>query len=310
MGETVLVVDNEPDILRFVEVNLRLEGFEVLLAVDGEQALEVAFLERPDLVLLDVMMPGIDGFEVCRRLRSDSRTSHIPVIFLTARSLTADKVVGLTAGADDYVLKPFDPIELVARVRTTLQRAAELRAVSPVTGLPGNHRISLELARRLSAGEEFAVGYADVNDFKSFNDRYGFLRGDGLILLTAEVLQSALEAQAGGGWFLGHIGGDDFLLICHPDAIERVCETALAEFNRRVRGAYDPEDAEAGYLLLPDRQGVERRFPLATLSIGVASTRGRSYEDHRQIVEVATEMKRYVKSRRDGGGYAVDNRSD
>jgi DNA-binding response OmpR family regulator len=110
---------------------------------------------RPSLILLDVMMPGLDGFEVCRRLRADPRTSHIPVIFLTAKSMTADKVVGLTAGADDYVLKPFDPVELIARVRTTLQRAAELRATSPLTGLPGNHRIGIEISRRLAAGEDW-----------------------------------------------------------------------------------------------------------------------------------------------------------
>lgn len=115
-GNRILVVDNEADIRRFIEVNLRLEGFEVISAGDGEEGLARAFEFDPSLVLLDVMMPGIDGIEVCRRLRADPRSSHIPVILLTAKSLTVDKVVGLAAGADDYVLKPFDPMELVARV--------------------------------------------------------------------------------------------------------------------------------------------------------------------------------------------------
>src|SRR5688500_12629548 len=119
MRDTILVVDNEPDILRFVDVNLRLEGFDVVTAGDGEDALQMAFELRPAIIVLDVMMPKKDGFEVCRRLRADARTRMIPVIILTAKTTMIDKVVGLTAGADDYVLKPFDPIELVARVRTT-----------------------------------------------------------------------------------------------------------------------------------------------------------------------------------------------
>jgi diguanylate cyclase (GGDEF)-like protein len=310
MSDTILVADNEPDILRFVEVNLRLEGFEVALANDGTEALQRAFEVRPSLILLDVMMPGLDGFEVCRRLRADPRTSHVPVIFLTAKSMTADKVVGLTAGADDYVLKPFDPIELVARVRTTLTRAAELRATSPLTGLPGNHRINVEISRRLAAGEELAVVYADVNDFKSYNDRYGFLRGDSVILLTAEIIQQALAEHAGSERFIGHIGGDDFILVCHPDEVESVCEGAVQEFDRRIPSTYDPDDAERGYLELPDRQGDMRRFPLMTVALGVATTERREYCDHREMVEVATEMKSFLKRRRDVSAYAIDGRAD
>jgi CheY-like chemotaxis protein len=310
VSETILVVDNEPDILRFVEVNLRLEGFEVVLASDGHEGLERAFNVRPSLILLDVMMPGVDGYEVCRRLRADARTSHIPVIFLTAKSMTADKVVGLTAGADDYVLKPFDPIELVARVRTTLQRAAELRAASPVTGLPGNHRIGLELSRRLAEGGEFAVAYADVNDFKSYNDRYGFLRGDGVILLTADVLHSALVAHGGEGWFLGHVGGDDFVFACAPAQVVAVCEAVISEFDRRIPDAYDGADVARGYLELPDRRGQLQRYPLATISVGVATTERRSFGDHRELIEVATEMKQFLKAQRTGSSYAIDNRAD
>src|SRR5687767_7302630 len=131
--EVVLVADDDEDIVQFVEVNLRLEGFDVISATDGEQALKAAYDTMPDLVLLDVMMPRVDGFEVCQRLRSDSRTRNISVIMLTAKSLSADKVVGLTSGADDYIIKPFDPVELVARVKSALRRSREMRAVNPLT---------------------------------------------------------------------------------------------------------------------------------------------------------------------------------
>jgi len=135
--ETILVVDDDPDIARFVEVNLRSAGYEVAVAGDGEEALDKAAELRPDLVLLDVMMPRIDGFEVAQRLRRSPQTANTSIIMLTAKALSADKVTGLQSGADDYIIKPFDPIELLARVKGTLRRAKEMRNLSPLTGLPG-----------------------------------------------------------------------------------------------------------------------------------------------------------------------------
>src|SRR5919197_767212 len=213
MSDLVLIADDDRDIVRFVEVNLKLEGFRVATAHDGDDALAKALSLAPNLVLLDVMMPRMDGYEVCSRLRADGRSAHIPVIMLTAKSLSADKVLGLTAGADDYIIKPFDPMELVARVKTTLRRASEMRALSPLTGLPGANRIEDELVRRMERDTAMAVVYADLDNFKSFNDRYGFLRGDEVISLAAQVLRLAAQESAGPDGFVGHIGGDDFVAI-------------------------------------------------------------------------------------------------
>ena len=309
-ADRILVVDNEADIRRFIEVNLRLEGFDVVVAGDGDEALERACDSDPALVLLDVMMPGIDGIEVCRRLRADPRTSHIPVILLTAKSMTVDKVVGLAAGADDYVLKPFDPMELVARVQTTLKRAADLRGASPLTGLPGNHRIETEIARRLASDEPIAVAYVDLNDFKSYNDHYGFLAGDKVIKATAQVLRTALTLPGLDDSFLGHIGGDDFVMAFDPDAIDEVCQRALDAFDRMMPGMYAPADLERGYLETEDRRGEIQRYGLVTMAIGVTANVQRVFDDHREIVHVATEMKTYVKRTYTGvSAYAVDGRT-
>jgi diguanylate cyclase (GGDEF)-like protein len=308
MGETILVADNEPDILRFVEVNLRLEGFQVVTCLDGQEALDKAFALRPSLVLLDVMMPRLDGFEVCRRLRADVRTSHIPIIFLTAKSMTVDKVLGLTAGADGYVVKPFDPIELVARVTSTMKRAHELRGSSPLTGLPGNHRITAEIAERLARGEPMAVVYADLNDFKAYNDRYGFVRGDEVIVMTADVLSDALRSHAGAAAFVGHIGGDDFMFVCEPDLVEQVCKTIVEDFDRRITRFYDREDRARGYVEVPDRQNDLRKFPFVSISLGVAATDRRDYDDHRPLIEVAHEMKSFLKRTQRKSSYAIDER--
>src|SRR4051794_24719318 len=237
---TVLVVDDDVDIARFIEVNLRLEGFDVLVAHDGQEALEVIGDQLPDLALVDVMMPRIDGVELTRRLRSDPLTASLPVIMLTAKSLSVDKVVGLTAGADDYIIKPFDTLELIARVRSTLRRNAEMRAASPLTNLPGNTRIDDEIAHRINSGHPFAVCYLDIDNFKAFNDAYGFLRGDDAILALARALQRALLETGKPTPFLGHIGGDDFVVVCDVDQAEKLCARALELFDERARGLHDP----------------------------------------------------------------------
>ena len=307
--DVILVVDNEADIRMVIQINLELDGYAVANACDGEEALQQALAVRPALILLDVMMPKIDGFEVCRRLRADARTSAIPIILLTARGLTVDKVVGLTAGADDYIMKPFEPEELLARVRTTLRRARDLRETSPLTGLPGNHAITTTLERWLRSGSPLAVVYADLNDFKPYNDRYGFIRGDDVITMTATTLQAAVHRHGSPDAFVGHIGGDDFVIACGTDEVVAICEDVVAEFERRLPDHYDPDDYARGYLDLPDRQGDIRRFPLVSIALGVASTALRDYRDHRELVEVATEMKTFLKQKR-RSSYALDNRTD
>ena len=307
MPESILVVDDDPDIARFVEVNLRSAGYEVSVASDGEEALEKAAGMRPDLVLLDVMMPRIDGFEVAHRLRRNPHTSNTSIIMLTAKALATDKVLGLTAGADDYIIKPFDPIELLARVKGTLRRAKEMRNLSPLTGLPGNIRIQEEIERMVREESPFAVLYADLDNFKAYNDQKGFVQGDRLIQATARILQDAVVGRAGADGFVGHVGGDDFVAVVPPDVAEDVAALVVETFDREIQGFYDPEDVERGYVEVEDRKGKLQRLPLAGISIGIATTRVRSFAHYGEAVSVATEMKQYAK-REPKSSYAVDRR--
>jgi diguanylate cyclase (GGDEF)-like protein len=286
-----------------------MEGFDVLTAHDGAEALQVIGSKLPDLVLLDVMMPVLDGVEVCRRIRSDPTTASTPVIMLTAKTMSADKVLGLTAGADDYIIKPFDTLELVARVQTTLRRNAEMRAVSPLTGLPGNFRINEEIALRMRGDEPFAVCHADLDNFKAFNDRYGWLRGDEVITLLASVLRTAGACVSPPVPFVGHVGGDDFVMVCTPEQVDALTSASVELFDTGVRELHDAEDIAAGHLTLVDRQGNERLYPLVSVSIGVAMTGRRHFSDHRQMVAVATEMKSVAKAKV-GSAVAIDRRGD
>jgi diguanylate cyclase (GGDEF)-like protein len=305
----VLVVDDDIEIARFIQATLATEGFDVMVAHGGDEALKCLDEAMPDLALIDVLMPGLDGVELVRRLRASPTTVSLPIIMLTAQSLPAEKIAGLTAGADDYLVKPFDTLELLARVRSTLRRNADMRAVSPLTGLPGNHRITEAVASLTASGDRFAVCHLDLDNFKAYNDRHGWLRGDEVIGLLAKTLKEASAAAGPPPPFVGHVGGDDFVALCTPEQVELLCRRVVEAFDADVLAMYDPEEVEAGYVVILDRQGNERHYPLTSVSIGVATTERRRYDDPREVVAVATEMKTVAKGR-EGSAVAIDRRTD
>jgi diguanylate cyclase (GGDEF)-like protein len=302
----ILVADSDPELLCAIEAALRAEGHEVVTATTGWEALRVARDQLPWLLILDATMPDVSGYEICRRLRSDWRFADRGIMLLTYESLPKHRSFGLAAGADDFVLKPLDLVELADRVRLTQRRLAELRSSSPLTGLPGNVFIQRELERRVAAGGLVALLYVDLDHFKAYNDHYGFLRGDEAIRALAGVLQRSLEGRTDA--FLGHVGGDDFVVLVRPDEAERTAEEIISGFERIVSDLYEPEDAARGWFEVVDRRGNKRRQGLLTISIGVATNVGRAIGDHRRLVDLASEMKEFAKSR-PGNYVAVDRRS-
>ena len=307
--DLILVVDDDQDIASFVAFNLEIQGYEVMRAKDGQEALELLETRRPDLAVIDWMMPRMDGVQLTQRLRAEPLTSALPVIMLTAKSMTIDKVLGLTAGVDDYLVKPFDTAELIARVSSTLRRNKEFREVSPLTGLPGNARVRREIADRMKAGGEYSVGYIDIDRFKSVNDVYGFDRGDEFITTLARSLHRAVSTINRPPIFLGHIGGDDFVFICAPDQVLPLTKRAVTDFEQAADQLYDQVDAQRGYIEVPDRRGNLNRAALVTLSIGVAQAtlEGRRFTDPRVVIAVASEMKKVAKSQ-PGSYVAIDRR--
>src|SRR6056297_3091681 len=250
------------------------------MARDGVEALELGVADPPDLILLDVMMPRMDGLEVLRRIREDVRTSHLPVVLVTARVQREDTLEGLSAGADDYVTKPFDADVLVARVEAALRRSGQERARNPLTGLPGNERILGELSRRIDGRQDLALLYVDLDRFKPFNDHYGFLRGDEALRALADLLRTVVAERAveheaelaehgeptdpphEGSIFLGHVGGDDFVVLCPPVVAEPLANDICARFDALAPALYDPADRAAGGIEVADRRGVPQRFGL------------------------------------------------
>jgi diguanylate cyclase (GGDEF)-like protein len=304
----VLVADDDPHVRQLLELVLSEDGYEVISASDGHELVRMAQEHMPGLILVDLMMPQMDGFEAIRQMRNDSRTAHIPMVILTARSRSGDIVTGFETGADDYIAKPFNISELLARVKSHLRRAAQRPVLNPLTGLPGGVLLSQELRRRLAQQSAFALLYADLDNFKVFNDTYGFSRGDRAILLVAGILQRVLAIHGNPDDFIGHIGGDDFAVLTTPDRSKTLCRAVIDAFDDEIRSLYAPDDRLRGYFSAVDRHGVLRRFELMSISIGVVTSERRSFAEEEEFTRIAAEMKHYAKTRA-GSSFAVDKRS-
>jgi diguanylate cyclase (GGDEF)-like protein len=296
--EKVLVVEDEPNIREIINFNLENWGYEVVQATDGETALAMAEEYSPDLILLDLMIPKVDGIEVCRRLKGGFWTSRIPIIMLTARKEVKDKVRGMEAGADDYITKPFSREELEARVKMVLSRTKSQRERNPLTGLPGQIAVQGHVEELLAEKKPFALLYLDLDGFKAFNDYYGYARGDDVIKLLAEVLIETVGRMGSHADFVGHIGGDDFTVVCGPERAKEIADTIVAEFGNDVSELFAPEDLARGHIVIIDRQGENKKQP-CTVPITIAAVLNDSgqYSSYVEIVDVATELKRYGKTK-------------
>ncbi|MEX0592253.1 MAG: response regulator [Nitriliruptoraceae bacterium] len=294
MSGRILVADDDADIRLLLTTCLELEGFEVIQASDGDEVIEYARRGDTDVLVLDILMPGLSGLEVLERLRADGQTEHLPVLILTALTGTGDLVTGLGAGADDYIRKPFVPSELVARVQSALRRADQQRSRNPLTGLPGNEGILEELQRGLALSRPTALLYVDLDNFKAYNDHYGFLRGDEVLKAVARLLLD-IRAESEDEVFVGHVGGDDFVLIGPPKRAESIAATVCTRFDALAPSLYDDADQEQGGIVITDRRGVPQRFGFMALSIGIAVNAHGEFAHPGEFVTVATEMKHVAK---------------
>lgn len=305
----VLVVDDDASIVLLGSHIVSSMGMIPLVAFDGPEAVEKALRFRPDLVLLDINMPRMDGFEVIRTLKAEPATSLVPIIVFSARKDDDDKVRALGLGADDYVTKPFSVTELGARMDRLIKRTRLGMSASSTTGLPGSLSLEQVLLRRIREGVPLAVLYIDVDYFKTFNDRYGFVRGDSLIRQTADLILEGVQAHGTGDDFVAHIGGDDFVVVTTPPRAEEIADSIIESFDRIVPYYYDREDRARGGLVSEDRRGRAASFPLMSLSIAVVTSENRTFGHPGEIADVAAQLKRLAKSR-PGSVWVKDQRGN
>lgn len=268
----ILIVDDEPTIVGLLEEHLQSEGYDTMHAYSGEEALQVLDGATPDLVILDLMLPGMDGYEVCRLMQQSPRLNHIPVIMVTARSAVPNKVMGYQRGADDYVVKPFDPDELSVRIRAQLHHLYH-DTVDELTGLPGSQAV--ENALRERTGDHhgpWAIIYVDITNFTTYNESYTFLQGDEMIREAAYSLQEALKRYGRENDFLGHLGGDKFVVITDPSRTDAIMSSAGRLFNEGRDSFYTPAERQQGFVATVNRQGLLAQVGLCTLDFDVVTS--------------------------------------
>jgi diguanylate cyclase (GGDEF)-like protein len=301
----ILLIDDEDDFLFMTSKSLEQSGFLVRTAEGGDKGLQMMRANLPDLVLLDLNMPEPDGHQVCDIIKNDPAMRHIPVIILTASDDISDKLKGLDGGADDYVTKYTDQRELEARVRTVVRRLRQNLDSNPLTHLPGNSVIQSNIMQKVQQDAKFAVAYTDLDNFKAYNDKYGFKKGDDVILFTAQILKDSCDAND----FVGHIGGDDFVIITSPEKINEMTSRIVDKIDSGIIEFYDDFDRNTGYIEMKNRQGEIQKFPFVSISIAVTTNLHRDYANIGEIVKVVTELKKFAKQK-EGSSVVFDKRTD
>jgi GGDEF domain-containing protein len=283
-------------------------GLALVLLDSENEVMARALRGRPAAMIFDARTSAPAALACCRRLKSDSFTAVIPVAVLAAQSDLALREAFESAA--DEVLRESTPVpEWRARLDTMLRRAERDVQVHPSTRLPGAPEIEADIARRLEAGERFAVCYADLDHFKEYNDRYSYFEGDRVIRILAKILHDVVKGLVPEGGFVGHIGGDDFIYIIPVHNVKEVSEEIVSIFDSLVPYQYSEQDRRAGYFFGKDRRGQLHRVPLMTVSIGIVTNERRNFVNAAQVSELATEMKSYAKTL-PGSVYIMDRRHD
>lgn len=306
-GSSVLVVDDEAASRALVEYILAASGYRVT-AVDGAVAAAAAIDRHvPDVIVVDFAMPEVDGVDLTRAFRADPRLAGVSIVMVTGRHQVADKLAGLAAGVDDYITKPFEPAELAARIHGIVRRSRDLRDLSPLTGLPGNGLINATIDYRIRNGIALAVLYVDLNEFKAYNDHYGFAAGDRLLRATAGIVQAAALEHGGPDAFVGHIGGDDFVTLVDPTVAMAVARRITRTFDQIADSYYSPADRERGHIEVLDRSGRMCSFEIITIAIGIAATDGAATTTE-DLIARASGAKHAAKAK-PGSRIFVDRRA-
>ena len=292
MGKSrLLVVEDDNDISNMLRIYFGGLGYEVDVAPRGSEALEKTRTALPHLIVLDIMLPDIDGYEVCRNLRRSTRTSHIPVIFLTQKDERSDKLQGLELGADDYITKPFDIEELKLRVQRAITRAEQQSLTDPRSGLPAGRLIEEQL-RRIIRQQGWALLDMRINCFDAFKEAYGFVAADDVLRFTAMLVSEIVDQHGSTNDFIGHAGGDNFIVITSEPSAPAIQESLKSRFSEEVLTHYNFMDRQQGFILGTNEAGEQVKSSLMSLAIGAVSPSQHQFADIREITELAAEARR------------------
>ncbi len=288
----ILVVEDDIDISKMLRIYFDSQGYEVLVANRGNEALDLCRVKLPNVVVLDIQLPDIDGYEVCRNLRSNTRTSYVPIIFLTQKDERSDKIAGLELGADDYVTKPFDIEELKLRVEGAIRRSLREALTHPVTNLPAGKLIEDQLKQVKDASEPWQLLYFGIRHVDAFKEVVGFSHVNEVLIFLADIIRETVEAHGTLNDFIGQASDNDFIMITSPEAAATICKTVTERFNEESKVFYPFDIREKGKVMYEDVDGVMQEADFMKISVGVVSSTDGPFADILQITEDAAENRR------------------
>lgn len=305
--EIYIIDDDESSILVFRELFKNDIEYK-FISVKSDQ-IDIALKNIPSIIIINEDAIDVDVLSLCKKIRNDEDNSITPIIVVSSKKEKHHRIEILKESVEYYIRKPVNAQYLYFTIKNLSRLISINRRISPLTGLPGNVQIHAELKKRIFSKEVFSVLYLDLDNFKAYNDVYGFLKGDEIIKFTADTIIKCVHTHVPNGSFVGHIGGDDFIAIIPILHCEEVCESIIANFDTQVTKFFTEEDAEHGYIEVANRKGVIEQFPLTSISIGVVEADEGRFSNMLEIGEVGAQVKHLAKSII-GSSYSIDRRKN
>ena len=305
MSKKLIAISKNEEIRKLISTTLNSGNYEIYKFKELNEAVEIIYNEIPNLILIDTTNAQAAETAIITNLKEDPIFISMIIIFIVNDDFICNNWKNLLI--DDYIRIGSLDRELKMRVELSIERVERMGTTNPLTKLPANLAIQREIQNRLDRGEIFALAYADLDNFKPFNDKYGFSRGDEVIKMLGRIIMNIVRAEQPYGNFIGHIGGDDFIYIMNPELIESTTKMIIETFDNLVRNFYDVEDLKKGYIESFNRQGERQIFPIMTLSVGITSNKYRKFKHFSEMAEAASEMKSVAKKNQ-YSKYAIDRR--
>jgi diguanylate cyclase (GGDEF)-like protein len=303
----VLLAVPDPKLREILVYLLKAWEYNVVILEEGQDAIEHLKRENPSLLIIDASFENKQGLRICKKIKGDFLTSYIPTIVLIDKRQLRRDLLSIEQGVDDYLIKPPDPIDLEIRIVLALRSAAHNFNANALTKLPGNKLIERELTQRIEERKQFSFHYIDINNFKSYNDKYGHIRGDQVIKETAGVISKSVKSHGGGEDFVGHIGGDDFVVVTQPATAEPIASAIIEDFDSRVPAFYSEADRKAGFIVARDRSGKITNIALMSLTIAIVNNARERITSLLELTDLSMEIKKYLKDL-SGSNFMVNRR--
>jgi DNA-binding response OmpR family regulator len=287
----ILVVEDDPDISNMLKIYFTGQGYDMEMVKRGGDALTITQQQLPQLIILDINLPDMDGYTVCKRLRTTTRTKHIPVIFLTEKDDRSDRIAGLELGADDYITKPFDIEELRLRIQNAISSAERMGLTDPRSGLPSGRLIEDQL-REMMRRKDWTYMDIRISFFEAFREKYGFVASDEVLRFSAMMISDVVDHNGAPEDFIGNAGNDNFVVITDASKGTIIRETLEKRFNEEVQSHYSFVDREQHGVKIDDGMGGEKLVKLMMIAIGMVNSTDKEFSDIREITEAAAEARR------------------